>query len=91
MHRHIEGTTASEIAESVRAGIDRGILQPGDALPSVRALAESLGVNRNTVVAAYRHLAGSGLVVSRGRGCTRVAAHTVVAQEGYATDSALRT
>ncbi|MAP64085.1 MAG: transcriptional regulator PtsJ [Microbacterium sp.] len=90
MHRHIEGTTASEIAESVRAGIDRGILQPGDALPSVRALAESLGVNRNTVVAAYRHLAGSGLVVSRGRGGTRVAAHTVVAQEGYATDSALR-
>ncbi|MDZ8202393.1 aminotransferase class I/II-fold pyridoxal phosphate-dependent enzyme [Microbacterium sp. SSW1-59] len=89
MHRHIQGTTAAEIAASVRSGIDRGELQPGDALPPVRVLALDLGVNRNTAVAAYRQLAASGLVVSRGRSGTRIAAPTAVAQEGYAHDSAL--
>lgn len=86
----ITGTTASEIADSLRGLAERGILRPGDALPSVRALAETLGVNRNTAVAAYRQLAQAGVVVARGRGGTVVAGSTPVAQEGFAPDSVLR-
>ena len=84
----IAGSTAAEIASSVRALIERGSLTPGDALPPVRALAESLGVNRNTVVAAYRQLASSGLASGHGRAGTRIAAPTPVAQEGFAPRTA---
>ena len=90
MHSEISGQTAAEIAASLRALLERGALRAGDPLPSVRALAETLGVNRNTVVAAYGELARGGLVVSRGRGGTRVADHAIVAQEGFAGDSVLR-
>ncbi|MFD4420122.1 aminotransferase class I/II-fold pyridoxal phosphate-dependent enzyme [Agromyces sp. NPDC058484] len=86
----IEGRSAAEIADSLRALIERGTLRPGDALPSVRALAEHLGVNRNTAVAAYRQLTSAGVVITRGRGGTRVAGATHVAQEGFAADTALR-
>ena len=83
----ISGSTAAEIAASVRALIERGSLAPGDALPPVRALAESLGINRNTVVAAYRQLASSGLAAGHGRAGTRVASPDPVAQEGFAQRS----
>ncbi|MFF2369484.1 aminotransferase class I/II-fold pyridoxal phosphate-dependent enzyme [Agromyces sp. NPDC058110] len=86
----IEGRSASEIAESLRTLIERGALRPGDALPPVRALAEQLGVNRNTAVSAYRQLTNAGVVVTLGRGGTRVAAASPVAQEGFAADTALR-
>lgn len=86
----ITGATATEIAESVRELVDRDALRAGDALPPVRTLAEDLGVNRNTVVAAYRQLASAGVVVSRGRGGTRVAGRAAVAQEGYAQGTVLR-
>ncbi|WP_022879088.1 aminotransferase class I/II-fold pyridoxal phosphate-dependent enzyme [Microbacterium sp. B19] len=85
----ITGRSASEIAADLRQRIERGQLQPGDALAPVRALAAELGVNRNTVVAAYRLLAQAGLVVARGRGGTRVADHAPVAQEGYAAGTVL--
>ncbi|WP_292832077.1 aminotransferase class I/II-fold pyridoxal phosphate-dependent enzyme [Microbacterium sp.] len=86
----IRGASALEIADSLRVLIERGAVRPGAALPPVRALAERLAVNRNTVMAAYRQLAQAGLVVSRGRGGTLVAEPERVAQEGYATDSILR-
>ncbi|WP_159498647.1 aminotransferase class I/II-fold pyridoxal phosphate-dependent enzyme [Microbacterium sp. 18062] len=86
----IVGESAAEIADSVRALVERGVLRAGDALPPVRALAEVLSVNRNTVVAAYRQLAGAGVVVTRGRGGTLVADRTPVAQEGYAAGTVLR-
>ncbi|GAA3645222.1 aminotransferase class I/II-fold pyridoxal phosphate-dependent enzyme [Microbacterium marinilacus] len=86
----IAGRTAADIADSVRALLDEGALRPGDALPSVRALADHLGVNRNTAVAAYGLLSRSGLVVAGGRAGTRVASPARVASEGYATGTALR-
>ncbi|RWR19683.1 aminotransferase class I/II-fold pyridoxal phosphate-dependent enzyme, partial [Microbacterium enclense] len=86
----ITGRSASEIAAGLRERIERGHLPPGDALPPVRTLATELGVNRNTVVAAYRQLAQAGLVVARGRGGTRVAEQAPVAQEGYAPGTVLR-
>lgn len=85
----ISGRSATEIAESVRGLVDRGVLRPDDALPSVRALAENLDVNRNTVVAAYRQLALAGVVAGHGRGGTRVTGAAPVPQEGFAADSVL--
>lgn len=90
MTSDIRGRSATEIADSVRALIERAHLRPGDALPPVRSLADELGVNRNTVVAAYRQLTQAGVVVTRGRGGTRVADLSPVAQEGFAPDSVLR-
>jgi GntR family transcriptional regulator/MocR family aminotransferase len=53
------------VAEAIRSGR----LRPGDRLPSTRALAASLGVHRNTVIAAYAELAAQGWTRSaRGRG-----------------------
>lgn len=86
----IAGTTAAEIADSVRALRERGMLRPGDALPPVRELAGLLGVNRNTAVAAYRQLAQAGLVISKGRGGTLIAGAAHVAQEGIAADTVLQ-
>lgn len=86
----ITGHTAGEIAGSVRMLLERGALRADDALPPVRALAEQLGVNRNTVVAAYRLLAQAGIVVARGRGGTRIAEVSPIAAEGVATDTVLR-
>lgn len=90
MHARITGSTAAEIAGSIRNLCERGTLEPGDALPSVRALAQRLGVNRNTVVAAYRQLVHAGIAQTLGRGGTRITAHSPLAQEGFAADSVLR-
>lgn len=58
-------------AESIRRAIEQAILEdrlkPGESLPTVRNLAADLGVNKNTVVVAYRQLQATGLVVSDGR------------------------
>ncbi|UJP10974.1 aminotransferase class I/II-fold pyridoxal phosphate-dependent enzyme [Microbacterium sp. KUDC0406] len=89
MHQ-ITGSTAAEIADSIRALRERGLLSPGDALPPVRELASALSVNRNTAVAAYRQLAQAGLVLSSGRAGTVVAGAGSVAQEGHAADTVLR-
>lgn len=86
----IAGRTAAEIAESIRGLRDRDALVQGDLLPSVRTLAEQLGVNRNTVVAAYGQLSRAGIVVSHGRAGTRIASIARVAQEGFAAQAALR-
>lgn len=69
----ITGRTPSEIAQSIRAAVESGRLARGEALPTVRGLADRLGVNRNTVAAAYRHLSEAGLVEGRGRQGSRIA------------------
>ncbi|MDN3494324.1 aminotransferase class I/II-fold pyridoxal phosphate-dependent enzyme [Planococcus sp. APC 4015] len=86
----ITGSSASEIADSLRAMLERGMLRAGDALPPVRSLAEDLGVNRNTVVAAYRQLTQTGVIVTSGRGGTHVADRSPVALDGFASDTVLR-
>lgn len=90
MTTQIGGSSAAEIAESVRGLRERGALRAGDPLPSVRALASELGVNRNTAVAAYRQLVAAGVAVTRGRGGTRIAGQSPIPQEGFAADTVLR-
>jgi GntR family transcriptional regulator/MocR family aminotransferase len=59
----------SRIAREVVAEIRRGRLRPGDRLPGSRTLATSLGVHRNTVLAAYQELIAEGwLTAERARG-----------------------
>lgn len=68
----ITGTGAESIATSVEEAISRGGLAPGDALPPIREVAGQLGVNPNTVAAAYRLLRDRGAVETAGRRGTRV-------------------
>ncbi|WJJ14598.1 aminotransferase class I/II-fold pyridoxal phosphate-dependent enzyme (plasmid) [Prescottella equi] len=86
----IEGRTAAEIAGSVRLLVDTGSLRAGDGLPPVRELAKSLGVNRNTVVAAYRQLALAGVAITNRGAGTSIAPAPRFVEEGFAPDTVLR-
>ena len=68
----IAGVGAESIAGNVEEAISHGTLAPGDALPPIRELAGQLGVNANTVAAAYRLLRDRGAVETAGRRGTRV-------------------
>lgn len=58
-----------QLHAEMRHAIASGQLRPGDSLPTVRQLAQDLGINLNTVARAYRLLESDGLVTSiRGRG-----------------------
>lgn len=54
-----------QIVDRMRNEIAAGRLKPGDPLPSVRELAEALGVNVNTVNRAYQILKGMKVIVIR--------------------------
>lgn len=59
----------AQIVNQVQAQIASGILKPGDQLPTVRALAEELRVNFNTVARAYRILDEARIIsTQQGRG-----------------------
>ncbi|MFJ8309726.1 MULTISPECIES: aminotransferase class I/II-fold pyridoxal phosphate-dependent enzyme [unclassified Streptomyces] len=68
----IVGRRASEIAESVERAVGSGGLEPGQLLPPLRELATELGVNPNTVAAAYRLLRDRGVIETAGRRGSRV-------------------
>ncbi|MFJ3928474.1 aminotransferase class I/II-fold pyridoxal phosphate-dependent enzyme [Streptomyces sp. NPDC090022] len=70
----IVGRRASEIAASVERGVGTGELAPGALLPPMRELAAELGVNPNTVAAAYRTLRERGVIETDGRRGSRVRA-----------------
>ena len=55
----------AQIATRLKVAIAAGELPPGEALPSVRALASRLRINPATVVQAYRDLELEGLVGTR--------------------------
>ncbi len=58
-----------QITEQVRMAVATGRLSVAEQLPSVRALAEQLVLNPNTVARAYGDLAREGLIETRpGRG-----------------------
>jgi GntR family transcriptional regulator len=71
-----------QIADGIKALIASGQLREGQPLPAVRQVAADLGVNLNTIAAAYRDLHSEGLIiVKRGLGAT-------VASRGSARESA---
>ena len=59
-----------QIKKQILEFISIGILSPNDKLPSVRSLANDLGINPNTVAKAYQELEDQGYLYSeKGKGC----------------------
>ncbi|MGB8196948.1 MAG: GntR family transcriptional regulator [Acidimicrobiales bacterium] len=54
-----------QLVDQVVSAVDRGQLQPGDQLPSVREVVRQITINPNTVHRAYRELEHLGLVEGR--------------------------
>jgi GntR family transcriptional regulator len=54
-----------QIAGSIKEQIQKGMLQPGDELPSVRDLARDLGINLHTARHAYQLLREQGVLLLR--------------------------
>ncbi|MFT2691922.1 GntR family transcriptional regulator [Clavibacter zhangzhiyongii] len=74
----IDPGSAAPPYEQLRAEVARraaaGELPVGARLPTVRALAEQVGVAVNTVAWAYRELEADGVIETRGRAGSYVAA-----------------
>ena len=62
-----------QLARRVRLAVADGTLQPGDRLPTVRKLADRLGLAANTVGRAYADLGREGVIVARAGGGSEVA------------------
>jgi GntR family transcriptional regulator len=59
-----------QLVDQVKAAAASGALHPGEALPSIRPLAEELRLNRNTVAKAYSELESLGVIETLpGKGC----------------------
>jgi DNA-binding transcriptional MocR family regulator len=57
----------ADIYRAVEKSISTGALAAGTQLPTVRDLATSLGVNKNTIATAYKALFENGLIITDGR------------------------
>jgi GntR family transcriptional regulator len=59
----------TQVVNQIQSQLVNGIIKPGDQLPTVRALAEELRVNFNTVARAYRLLDEAHIIsTQQGRG-----------------------
>lgn len=70
--QYLKGRTARQVVASVERALRQGRLEPGDRLPTVRALARELGLSPTTVATAYRELHRRGITVGTGRAGTRI-------------------
>src|SRR5438445_8677870 len=71
-----------QVVDRMKDAAASGALQPGEALPSIRPLAEELRVNRNTVAKAYSELESLGLIETLpGRGCFLKENHSALRKE----------
>ncbi|MFC9653610.1 MULTISPECIES: aminotransferase class I/II-fold pyridoxal phosphate-dependent enzyme [unclassified Streptomyces] len=78
----ISGRRAAEISADVERAVGSGELAPGQLLPPMRELATDLGVNPNTVAAAYRSLRDRGVIETAGRRGSRVRARPASTARG---------
>ncbi|MEZ5667218.1 MAG: PLP-dependent aminotransferase family protein [Alphaproteobacteria bacterium] len=58
-------TRTEQVMQALRARIAAQRLTPGARLPSIRRMAEQMGVSKSTVVEAYERLVGEGAVAAR--------------------------
>lgn len=86
MQLRIDGTNPAPASEQLRqqvlAHVRDGVLAPGTKLPTVRALADELGLAVNTVARAYRLLEDDAIVETFGRRGTFVATQGDAVQQG---------
>jgi GntR family transcriptional regulator / MocR family aminotransferase len=73
-------TLQGRVRDMLVQAVAEGLVLPGEALPSSRLLAKTLGVSRMTVTLALQGLAEKGLVVGRARSGCFVSAHLPVAR-----------
>jgi GntR family transcriptional regulator len=55
-----------QLIEQVKAAVMAGVLRPGDALPSIRQLANDLDLNSKTVAKAYKLLVRDSIIEAKG-------------------------
>ncbi|MCW2780416.1 MAG: GntR family transcriptional regulator [Marmoricola sp.] len=79
-----------QIRLQVRDQVRSGELAPGTRLPTVRRLAEDLGLAANTVARAYRELEALGLIETRGRAGSFVSGDDVAQAAGEAARDFVR-
>jgi len=71
-----------QVVDQIKAAAASGALRPGEALPSIRPLAEELRVNRNTVAKAYAELESLGVIETQpGKGCFLKENHSPLRKE----------
>jgi GntR family transcriptional regulator len=71
-----------QVVDQIKAAAASGALRPGEALPSIRPLAEELRVNRNTIAKAYSELESLGVIETLpGRGCFLKENHSALRKE----------
>jgi GntR family transcriptional regulator len=71
-----------QVVDQIKAAAASGALQPGEALPSIRPLAEELRVNRNTIAKAYTELENLGVIETLpGKGCFLKENHSPLRKE----------
>lgn len=59
-----------QVVDQIKAAAAAGTMRSGEALPSIRPLAEELHLNRNTIAKAYAELETQGVIETiRGKGC----------------------
>ena len=63
----------TQLCNQITIGVASGALSPGEALPSVRLMAENIGVHAHTVNKAYSVLSREGLIIIDRRSGCRVA------------------
>ena len=64
-NRAASGTRVGTVMDSLRERIASRSLMPGARVPSIRAMTETLGVSKSTVVEAYDRLVAEGAIVAR--------------------------
>ena len=79
-----------QVADEIKGLIARGELREGMALPPVRQVADDLGVNLNTIAAAYRELQKEGLLKVRHGAGALVSARRVAQQNDVELRKSLR-
>jgi GntR family transcriptional regulator len=80
-----------QVVDAIKALIARGELTEGVSLPPVRQVAADLGVNLNTVAAAYRELQGEGLLSIRHGSGAVVTSRTAAGKDEEKLRTPLRT
>ena len=71
-----------QLVDQIKAAAASGALRTGEALPSIRPLAEDLRVNRNTIAKAYSELENLGVIETMpGRGCFLKENHAALKKE----------
>ena len=62
LSKNSEVSVGDQLVEQITLGVVSHDLEVGEKLPSTRELARRFGIHQNTVIAAYRRLAETGLV-----------------------------